>query len=395
MNSNVLHEQVAEVADALYQRTEEVSIALARAITAEVQLYRTAALVPFDVLAAGCAANVAPICAAIAADADFDATAAAELGADRARDGMPLPSVMEAYRVGFRRLWEAMVTEAAARPRSCGDALCALTARVLTAQDLFTAAMAVGYRHEQTRRLEGDATQRSMLVDALLHGRLFDQSSLWEAADCLGLPSTGPFVVIAADAAGSGAEPLANIESKLRSLDVSSAWRLLPDLQMGIAAVNTDRQLAAVLALLSRMATGRVGISARFDDLRDTGQALYQARVMLRGRRDPGSLVSIFDGSILAAAAVSAPEVMVKLAGPTISCFDDLTDDERELLFETFRTWLDHDGSMRTVAEEMFCHPNTVRYRMRRIEQRTGRSLARPRDVAELCLAFEVHRRLM
>jgi DNA-binding PucR family transcriptional regulator len=33
-----------------------------------------------------------------------------------------------------------------------------------------------------------------------------------------------------------------------------------------------------------------------------------------------------------------------------------------------------------------------VRYRLRRIEQRTGRSLMRPRDVAELCLAFEVER---
>jgi DNA-binding PucR family transcriptional regulator len=36
-----------------------------------------------------------------------------------------------------------------------------------------------------------------------------------------------------------------------------------------------------------------------------------------------------------------------------------------------------------------------VRYRLHRIEQRTGRSLSKPRDVTELCLAFEVHRRLM
>jgi hypothetical protein len=38
---------------------------------------------------------------------------------------------------------------------------------------------------------------------------------------------------------------------------------------------------------------------------------------------------------------------------------------------------------------------NTVRHRLRRTEKHTGRSLSRPRDVAELCLAFEVHRRLM
>jgi DNA-binding PucR family transcriptional regulator len=105
--------------------------------------------------------------------------------------------------------------------------------------------------------------------------------------------------------------------------------------------------------------------------------------------------VSVFDGSILATAAVSAPDVMVDLASPVMQCFADLADEEREILFETFRVWLDHDGSMRAAGEMLFCHANTVRYRMHRIEQRTGRSLTRPRDVAELCLAFEVHRRLM
>ena len=33
-----------------------------------------------------------------------------------------------------------------------------------------------------------------------------------------------------------------------------------------------------------------------------------------------------------------------------------------------------------------------VSHRLRRIEQRTGRSLSRPKDLAELCLVFEVHR---
>ena len=75
--------------------------------------------------------------------------------------------------------------------------------------------------------------------------------------------------------------------------------------------------------------------------------------------------------------------------------FSDLGDEERELLFETFRVWQDSDASVRDTAEALICHPNTVRYRLRRIEQRPGRSLPCPRDIAELCLAFEVQRRLM
>jgi DNA-binding PucR family transcriptional regulator len=117
--------------------------------------------------------------------------------------------------------------------------------------------------------------------------------------------------------------------------------------------------------------------------------------MMLRGPTDSTSSVAVFDGSILATAAVSAPDVMVKTVGAALDCFADLADEERELLFETFRVWQDTDGSVGGAAEVLICHPNTVRHRLRRIEKRTGRSLSRPRDVAELCLAFEVHRRLM
>ena len=395
MKSDISLQQVADVADAVCRRTDEVSILLARAITREVRAYGATVAVPFDVVAADCAANLRAIFEAIATGGEFNVAPATRLGVERARDGVPLSSVMEAYRVGFRRLWEAIAVEAAARCCMNGDGLRTLTAKLLIAQDLFTAAMAAGYRQEQTRLVVGDETERSRLIDALLHGRLLELCSLWEVADYLRLPTSGPFVVIAGDAAGFGADALPDIEAKLRSLDISSAWRRLPDVQVGIVHANTDRHLAAVLALVSRVAVGRVGVSARFGDLRDTARALHQARVTLRGRGDPGSPVSVFDGSILATAAVSAPEVMVDLASPVMQCFADLADEEREILFETFRMWLDHDGSMRTVGELLFCHANTVRYRMHRIEQRTGRSLARPRDVAELCLAFEVHRRLM
>ena len=86
---------------------------------------------------------------------------------------------------------------------------------------------------------------------------------------------------------------------------------------------------------------------------------------------------------------------MVKTVGAALDGFGDLPGEDREMLFETFRVWQDNDASVRGAAEVLICHPNTVRHRLRRIEKHTGRSLSRPKDVAELCLAFEVHRRLM
>jgi hypothetical protein len=395
MDGDAVQEQVSEVAEAVGRRTDELAVILARTISREVRLYRAAVPLAFDMVVAGCAANVRPICTAIAADVAFDTAAATELGVERARDGVPLSSVMEAYRVGFRRLWDAVMAEVTSRPGLNGSVLRDLTAKLWAAQEAYTDAMAVGHRAEQTRRLRNDEAHRAMLIDTLLHGRIVEECSVWEAADCLRLPTGGPYVLIAAQMDGAGGEALPQIESKLRSLDVFSAWRLLPDLQVGIVHVKNDKHLGDVLALVSRLATAKVGVSARFDDLRDTPQALRFARVSLRGRPDPGLLVSLFDGSILASAAVSAPEVLVKLVEPTLDCFAGLSDQERGILFETFQAWVDNDGSMRTVGELLFCHPNTVRYRLHRIEQRTGRSLSKPRDVAELCLAFEVQRRLM
>src|SRR4029077_17868923 len=108
------------------------------------------------------------------------------------------------------------------------------------------------------------------LIDSLLAGRAFDEWSLRDVAGQLRLPINGPFVVVAASIPREGDEPLPEIESKLRSLDIFSAWRRLPDLQVGIVHVASNRKLDMVVALLSRMTTARVGVSAAFKDLRDT-----------------------------------------------------------------------------------------------------------------------------
>jgi sugar diacid utilization regulator len=267
--------------------------------------------------------------------------------------------------------------------------------RISRFAEVAATALVAGYREEQKRQLLGEAAQRPFLIDSLLEGRVIDRWSLCELASALELPVNGPFVVIAAEVPSLARVALPEIESKLRSLDVYSAWRLQPDLQVGIVHVNSERRLDKILALVSRLATDRVGVSARFDDLRDTPHALHFAKVMLRGRPDEASPIAVFDGSILATAAVSAPDVMVKSIGNALDGFDDLPVAEREMLFETFQVWQDNDASVRSAAEVLICHPNTVRHRLRRIEKRTGRSLSRPKDVAELCLAFEVHRRLM
>ena len=267
--------------------------------------------------------------------------------------------------------------------------------RISAFAELIGTVVVAGHRDDQKRQLLTEASQLSNRLDGLVAGRDFGDWSLRDIASFLRLPTNGPFVVIAAQVSVAGEEPLPDIESKLRSLNISSAWSLLPDLQVGVARVTSDDKLDATVALMSRMTTARVGVSAPFEDLRETPTALHVARMMLRGRGDSGSSVAVFENSILAAAVVSAPEAMIRTVGRALDGFSDLPDEEREMLFETFRVWQDNDACVRDAAEALFCHPNTVRYRLRKIEVRSGRSLSRPKDVVELYLAFEVHRRLM
>jgi DNA-binding PucR family transcriptional regulator len=66
----------------------------------------------------------------------------------------------------------------------------------------------------------------------------------------------------------------------------------------------------------------------------------------------------------------------------------DLPADDRETLLSTLAAWFEASGSTASTAERLFCHANTVRYRIHRIERYLGRSLEDPRDVADIRAAI-------
>jgi DNA-binding PucR family transcriptional regulator len=149
-----------------------------------------------------------------------------------------------------------------------------------------------------------------------------------------------------------------------------------------------------MLELIERHAIKRVGISPQFHELTNTAQALRYARVALHARNSTNGRLTVFDNSVLAVAAVSAPEVTRKVAAVILGKFDDLPTAEKDVLFDTFRAWLANKGAVNDAAAQLHVHPNTVRYRLHRIERQTGRSLSVPVDLAEMCLAFEVRENL-
>ncbi|RUP06279.1 MAG: PucR family transcriptional regulator [Mycobacterium sp.] len=385
---------VIELGRLMLARAPSLGEAMAEQLCREIDAYSDGTVVTKDEVRESCVANLTFIFDSLAddSDADADVAPAERTGTARAISGVPLPAVMTAYRIGFRFMWEQTlaVARAAAIPT---DSILNATSRVFFAQERFTQAMSDAYRQQLTVQILEREEERSAVVEALLTRRMTDRQSLWEAADLLRLPTSGPYVVVAAVLPAIGKLGLPAIENKLSARDIRSAWRLLPELQVGIVHVREPAHtLDALVEVLRQAAKARVGISPPFHELPETADALRYARLAAGGNSP--ELVTVFDDTPLALAAVSAPEVMTRIRSSVLGRLDAMPAEERAVLIDTFRAWLDVGGSANDTAAQIYCHPNTVRHRLRRIEELTGRTLTRPRDVAELCLAFEVEQRL-
>jgi hypothetical protein len=385
--------QVVKIGSILNSQVDDLVSKVVAAIRSEVDFYKDTAVLPDDELVRATTDNLRFVFRGLEIGTPFDTSPAVTTGGKRAAAGVPLPAVMDAFRVASHQLWEVMIELAGAHPDISGRALIVATSRFWNGQDLYTDAMTRAYRQQATYQVIEDEAERAALAEALLDGRPTGDYGLWEIAQLLRIPARGPYLVVAATTPTVGKQALPGISEKLRSADIFSAWRLLPDLQTGIAYIPSTAAHDKLLELLKRVATTRVGVSPLFDDLVDTAQALRYARIALTARATTGDKVTVFEDSVLGVAAVSAPEVTGKLAHIVLGAFSDLSSAEQDVLVNTFNAWLDNKGSVSKAATQLICHPNTVRYRLRRIEEHTGRSLSEPRELAELCLGFEIYQR--
>ena len=374
----------------LADNVDKLAQDVACAVRAEVDFYKSTRVVTDDDLLASCADNLRIALNSLQEGAAFDTSPAVATGSRRAAAGVPLPAVMDAYRIGSYRLWDAVVDIATEKRGVSRDMMIEATRRIWRFQNVYTDAMTSAHREQTMHQVLEDEAERAALTEALLDGRHITDYSVWEVAQLLRLPLSGPYAVIAAECPTLGKQALPGISAQLRCVDIFSAWRLLPDIQVGIAQIPSSSTRDAMLELIKRQAIKRVGVSPQFHELTNTAQALRYARVALNARCSKNGGVTVFDNSVLAVAAVSAPEVTKKVAAVILGQFDDLPTEEKDVLLDTFSGWLANKGSVTNAAAQLHVHPNTVRHRLHRIEQFTGRSLGVPDELAEMCLAFAV-----
>ena len=256
----------------------------------------------------------------------------------------------------------------------------------------YTQELTVAYREAAAELLLAGARERSALVEALFTGGIPDRDTLWEAAKLLRLPWEGVFVVVAAEAPGLAQEGVPDVEALLAARGIGSAWRLHPDIQTGVVSLRHADALPVLLGLLGGGVRARAGVSPVYRSLGETPRALHYARLVLASLPPGAPAVAQFEQTPLRVLAAAAPDAAAELARTVLGPVLDLPAQDRSSLLGTLQAWFDAGGSAVEAGKRIYCHPNTVRYRLRRLQEHTGRSLDDPRAVAELLAALDALR---
>ncbi|WP_458317349.1 PucR family transcriptional regulator [Mycolicibacterium brisbanense] len=385
----------ATLAAAMLPRVDELAQVLVDRIRDNIEVYRADGVVPPDDLYTSCRTNLEFMIRHVAHEPWLDLDAPRQTGRRRAEQGVPLAMVQTAFRHSFACMWEMIVTEATRTDTVTDADLVGIAGEVWSFHDTFTTAMMNSFSETAALLMVQRDQERSALVEAVLQGGgTGDTKTILDAADLLALPYQGTFAVVVADAPGLARHALPNVEPVLRARDIGSAWRLTPDLHIGIVSMRGADGLTELVDALRALAVGPVGVSPSYTRLDQTPQALHLARNALAGAQAGVARVTVFDDAPLPMLVVGAPSTAATISKQILGELLDLPKADRELLLTTMATYFAVDGSASEAAERLYCHPNTVRYRLRRIEQLSGRSFDRRLDSAELYIALDAVRRL-
>ncbi|WP_049718012.1 helix-turn-helix domain-containing protein [Streptomyces caatingaensis] len=285
------------------------------------------------------------------------------IAAARAADGRPLQAVLRAYRVAAA----VLVDEVAARaPRPAAADAFALTRHVLTTLDTLSEAMTTAYA-AAGERLAGDrARALRLLLDDLIAGRHASAAAAADRADRLGVRLPDPCALLVAEPAPRDAVPHGTALELLTALDPDAAPLATAHGHRAVLLLPAASADAAAPVLHER---GRRGCAVRCEG---------PDRVAVAHRLADGALdaappharpfLTDADAHVLALLGghpAAAPDRIARLVlGP-------LTAPEHHHLLTALTAYLDR-GSATAAARLLHLHPQSLRYRLRRVRELTG-----------------------
>ncbi len=311
-----------------------------------------------------------------------------ETGRRRARQGVPMEHVLNAYSLGTRVLWEALLEQRNDAELGIDDHVLLIAGqRIWSALDVQNATLVDSYRRESARLQRADLQRQQRLLDGLVEGRGADPAFAGEAREVFGIGMDEPVACVVGHVDGSLDGPLRAPEDRLERAGVVSFWHVRGGAHFGLVPLGS-LEVARLIALLEPSVAGRVGVAPCPEGVAGFATA-YQlaaraADTLPRGTQQAVTVTDRLPEVLLG----GSPEVTALLVSQTLGPLLSQPPQQADLLLTTLKALLDHDGSPTHAAEQLFCHRNTVIYRLKQLESLTGRSLQDPRDKLLLTLGL-------
>jgi hypothetical protein len=320
----------------------------------------------------------------------------------RARRGVPLADFLQAFRIGHRVIWEAILDLADKDEEARASALVAAGLVMEFIDEASTHAAQAYLEAQQLLLAEGDRVRRDLLED-LLAGREPPPGPRLTAARAAGLDTGGRCMLIAAvpvtspddefamrsaasalaRAAGGVLRPLTVVRQDeiviVRSLgDQQDPSKLTPPIQ------QAQYELTVTGVGLA------VGMSTAFETTSDLPDAYREACTAIESLGPGGGVMALADLSAFDYLTLRGDATARRLVAPAIRRFVEDDAASGSALTATLLAYAEANLNAKVAAERLFIHVNTAHHRLSRIEEKTGCDLRDLADVQELLIAVKL-----
>ncbi|MCI2420117.1 helix-turn-helix domain-containing protein [Saccharopolyspora sp. K220] len=287
---------------------------------------------------------------------------ARDLGRQRAREGLPLESMISAYHVGYREMWNELLVRAGAHDLGLRAELAGLIGTAWTWVQQASSAAADAYG--ETARAE-EAAQLGLahrFFDALVAGGspTGDQGRF---AQALGFDSHGVFQAVCSPTDVWSDEALTSLRDRLRRR--RGTMRCVPRGAVVIALIQAIPAEALIGVMHQLVPCAPLGVGLARPGLPGASASIADAQEVLTAAED--GAVSTFEHDWLLATIRPQESRLAALLG---QCGE--TAAENPEIAETVRGFAENDLSLTATGRALHVHANTVKYRLDRWEQLTG-----------------------
>jgi sugar diacid utilization regulator len=293
-----------------------------------------------------------------------------------------MDALLSAYRIGARVSWRGLSQEAVQAGMSA-ELLAQFAELVFAYIDELSAASVAGHADELATAERTQQRQLERLALDLLRGASDEVVTRRAERAGWSLPPNLT-VLLVTDSELHHVRTLVDPRSLVLTEDVPGVGSA-----DDVVAIVVPKLTAAGRARLMRRLEGRDAVLGPARRWQEAAASHARALRGLSGR-GPARTAYDTDAHLVELVLDADPEARADLRTRALAPLEDLSPAARERLEETLRLWLLYRGRREPVAEALFVHPQTVRYRVGQLRELFGDALDDAHAVAELVVALGV-----